>query len=160
MKIEIKHRYTDNVLYVCYAENLKEAVIEAISKNINLSGADLHGADLSGANLHGADLGGANLGGTYLSCAYLGGEKLAICPISMSGTTWDILISESYLVIGCQRHTHGEWKTFTMKEIAEMESRASKFWTANKSWLLSACEAHRKESLAYRKSNPINGETK
>jgi hypothetical protein len=35
-----------------------------------------------------------------------------------------------------------------------MDSNASKFWQSNKSWLLSACKSHRKESLAYRKANP------
>ena len=194
MKIEIKHRYTENVLYACDAENLKDAVIESVNKKTDLRGADLRdanlrdanlrgadfhdanlgGADLGGANLrdanlrgadfHDANLGGADLGGTNLRGVNLGGanlrgadfrgEKIAICPISMSGTTWDILISESYLVIGCQRHPHDEWKAFTADEINMMESRASTFWTANKTWLLSACKAHRKESLAFRKANP------
>ena len=169
MKIEIKHRYTENVLYACDAENLKDAVIESVNKKTDLRGADLRDANLRDANLRGADfhdanLGGADLGGTNLRGVNLGGanlrgadfrgEKIAICPISMSGTTWDILISESYLVIGCQRHPHDEWKAFTADEINMMESRASTFWTANKTWLLSACKAHRKESLAFRKANP------
>ena len=231
MKIEIKQRYTEDVLYTCDAENLKDAVIEAVSKdadlrdadlgganlngaNLNgaylrgadlrdadLGGADLRGADLNGADLHGADLGGANLRGAdlrdadlrdadlrdaylrgadlrdadlcgaYLRGAYLRGadlygKKIVIAPISILNLTWDILISESYLVIGCQRHTHDEWKAFTKDEIKKMESRASNFWTANKSWLLSACKAHRKESLKFRKALGVNeideqlGETK
>ena len=43
----------------------------------NLSGADLYGADLSGANLSGADLSGADLSGTKLSGADLSGTKLS-----------------------------------------------------------------------------------
>jgi hypothetical protein len=35
-----------------------------------------------------------------------------------------------------------------------MASNASSLWSANKSWLLSACKSHRKESLSYRKSHP------
>jgi hypothetical protein len=191
---EIKHRYTENILYACDAENLKDAVIEAVGKKADLSGADLSGADLSGAdlldaylsnadlsgadlsgadlldaylsnadlsganlsgaNLSGADLRGADLSNADLSNADLSGEKIAIAPISILNLTWDILISESYLKIGCQRHTHYEWKAFTDDEIAEMESRASSFWTSNKIWLLSACKYHRKESLAFRKANP------
>jgi hypothetical protein len=176
---EIKHRYTENILYACDAENLKDAVIEAAAKKADLGGAYLRGADLGGAYLRGAylsgadlggaylrgaDLGGADLGGAYLRGAYLSGadlsgaylssEKIAIAPISILNLTWDILISESYLKIGCQRHTHDEWKAFTDDEIAEMESRASSFWTSNKIWLLSACKYHRKESLAFRKANP------
>ena len=212
MKIEIKHCYTENVLYTCDAENLSSAVIEAVGEKADLSGADLSGADLRGAYLsgaylcgtdlrgaylsgaylcgadlsgaylrgadlsgadlsgaylrgaylrgaylRGADLSGAYLSGAYLSGAYLSGEKIAICPILMSGTTWDILISESYLAIGCERHTHDEWRAFTKDEIKEMESRASDFWAANKSWILSACKAHRKESLKF---SEALGETK
>jgi uncharacterized protein YjbI with pentapeptide repeats len=235
MKFEIKHRRTENVLYACDAENLKDAVIEAVGKKADLSDADLRDADLRGADLRDADLrgadlrdaylggadlrdadlrgadlrdadlrgadlrdaylrdanlgganlgdanlsdanlgganlsganlsdaylrdaylGDANLGGANLRDAYLRGEKIAIVPISILNLTWDILISESYLKIGCQRHTHDEWKAFTDDGIAKMEGRASSFWSANKSWLLSACKAHRKESLAYRKANPI-----
>ena len=173
---EIKHRFTNNVLYACEAENLRAVVVEAISKKADLRGADLRGAylggaDLRGANLRGANLYGANLYGAYLGGAYLGGadlggadlggadlggEKLAITPISILNLTWDILITESYLTIGCQRHTHAEWKAFSDDDIAKMESRASAFWSANKSWILAACKAHRKESLAYRKANPVS----
>ena len=91
------------------------------------------------ANLYGADL---------------RGEKIAIAPILIGGLIWNVTISESYLEIGCQRHLHSEWSKFTDDEIAEMELRASDFWKQNKSWLLAACKSDRKESLAYRKSNP------
>ena len=124
----------------------------------NLSGADLRGSYLSYANLSGADLRGSYLSDAYLSDAdlrgaYLSGEKIAIEPILISGLYWYVTISESFLKIGCQRHRHSEWSKFTDDEIAEMEPRAIKFWKQNKSWLLSACKSHRKESLAYRKSN-------
>jgi len=92
-----------------------------------------------GADLYGADL---------------RGEKIVITPILIDGLIWNITISESYLKIGCQRHTHNKWSKFTDEEIEGMEPRASEFWKQNKSWLLAACKAHRKESLAYRKNNP------
>ena len=199
MLIEIKNRWSQNVMYACEAENMRSAVLEAVSKRAYLSGADLSGAylsgaylsgaylsgaylrgadlsgaDLSGADLRGADLRGADLSGAYLSGAYLSGadlsgaylsgaylsgaylsgEKIAIAPISILNLYWDVLISESYLVIGCQRHKHAEWKAFTDGDIAGMASNASSFWSANKSWLLATCKSHRKESLAYRKANP------
>ncbi len=48
--IEIKHRYTDAVIYRSEtAETLREAVEEAVK-----AGADLTQADLTGANLSGA----------------------------------------------------------------------------------------------------------
>jgi len=133
-------------------------------RGADLQGADLQGADLRGAYLRGADLQGADLRGAYLrgadlrgadlQGADLRGEKLAICPIFINGTIWDITITESFLTIGCQRHEHDKWKAFDDEEISRMESRAAAFWTQNKSWLLAACKAHRKESLAFRKANP------
>jgi hypothetical protein len=199
MNIEIKHRFTGNVLYACDAENLKTAVVKAAKSGAYLGGADLGGADLGGADLRcaylggadlggadlggadlrcaylgGADLGGADLGGADLRCAYLGGadlrgaylggaylrgaylggEKLAISPISITGLYWDVLISESYMVIGCQRHEHSKWKAFDDETISDMASNALAFWKQNKSFLMAACKAHRAESLAYRKAHP------
>jgi len=86
MLYEIKHRYTDKVLYSAggnsFAEVLTKAVREGASLTCayleranlvgaNLVGANLEGADLTGAYLTGADLYGANLKGTNLSKANL-----------------------------------------------------------------------------------------
>ena len=77
MNIEIKHRFTNNVLFACEAENMKAAVIEAVGKKVNLSRANLSGADLSGAKLSRADLSGAKLSRADLYGASLGeGKKL------------------------------------------------------------------------------------
>ena len=112
----------------------------------DLSYSDLSYSDLSGSNLRYSDLRYSNLRGSNLS-----GEILAIQPIFISGIDWDICITESYLKIGCERHTHDEWKEFNDEAISEMHGKALEFWKANKSWILSACKAHRKQSLAYRK---------
>jgi uncharacterized protein YjbI with pentapeptide repeats len=93
MKSQIKHRYTDAVLYECElpddkpsgmvtrltlekatttGANLRGATLEGA----NLGGANLRGANLEGANLGGANLEGANLRGAYLGGAYLGGANL------------------------------------------------------------------------------------
>ena len=61
MNIKIKKRYNSNVLYESEKETLKEVVVEAVSKNTDLSGADLSGADLNGTYLGGADLRDADL---------------------------------------------------------------------------------------------------
>jgi len=179
--IEIKHRYTNQVLCSFDVDSLKDAVISAVKKSFNLSGADLFNADLCGADLRGAnlcgadlrganlfnanlrgadlfnadlcgaDLRGANLRGANLFNADLRGEILAITPIFINGLIWDITITESFLEIGCQRHKHEAWEKFTYDEISSMESRALYFWKQNKSWLLLACKSHKKESLAKRK---------
>ena len=41
MKIEIKHRYTNEVIYSCEAESIKEAVEKAVKENANLRNANL-----------------------------------------------------------------------------------------------------------------------
>ena len=71
--IEIKHRWSGNVLYHSEtATTTKEAVVEAVKNAANLSRANL-----SGANLSGADLSGANLSRAYLSRADLSGADLS-----------------------------------------------------------------------------------
>jgi uncharacterized protein YjbI with pentapeptide repeats len=149
MNIEIRHRYTNNVLYACDMDDLRSVVVKAVA-----DGADLYGADLRGADLRGADLYGANLRGADLWGADLWGEKIAIAPVLIGGLRWTICISEGYLEIGCQRHSHGEWKAFSDDEIADMSDEALQFWQQWKKPLLDMCKTHRKESLAYRKANP------
>ena len=61
MKIQIKNRYTEEVIYECEAESLKEAVEKAVKEKADLSEANLREADLRGANLRGADLSKADL---------------------------------------------------------------------------------------------------
>ena len=68
MKIEIKHRYNDSILFAhdCEENSLKITLQMALKASANLYGADLGGANLRGANLYGADLYGANLYGKKL----------------------------------------------------------------------------------------------
>ena len=64
-KVQIKST-SGSLLFEFEGETLKEAVIEAVSKNADLYGADLYGANLRGANLRGVDLRGADLYGANL----------------------------------------------------------------------------------------------
>ena len=69
------------VLFKSDKETIKETLIEAIKKGIDLRGAYLEGADLGGAYLRGADLRDADLRDAYLvgadlRGAYLGGADL------------------------------------------------------------------------------------
>jgi len=85
-KIEIKNRWTGEVIYSSKKETLKEAVVEAVEKKAELYGADLreaslyeaelYGADLRGADLRAANLYGANLRGADLRGANLYGANL------------------------------------------------------------------------------------
>ena len=60
-KIEIKNRWTGSIVFSSKKETIKEAVIDAISSDVDLRDVDLSGADLRGAYLRDAYLGGADL---------------------------------------------------------------------------------------------------
>ena len=49
--MEIKNRYTRQVIVSDESGTIKEALLNAIKEGVNLSGADLYGVNLSGANL-------------------------------------------------------------------------------------------------------------
>ena len=82
MKIEIKNRWTGEVIYACEAGSMKLAVKAAIEAKANLSEANLREANLRGADLRGADLSGADLRGADLdySCwpLWCGSNKVKI----------------------------------------------------------------------------------
>ena len=61
MKHQIKHRYTDAVLFECDVPDeiesglaMRHALEKAVASDANLIGANLSGANLSGADLSGA----------------------------------------------------------------------------------------------------------
>ena len=154
MKIEIKSRFTGEVLFTHEAEknSVKITLIAAISAGPDLLGADLRGAnlycaDLRGANLYCANLYGANLYGADLYGADLYGEKLLKTPLFILNLDWHVTITTSHMKIGCQLHLISEWRSFNDDEISEMSSRALEFWNKYKSVLLSMCEAHQQEDL-------------
>jgi uncharacterized protein YjbI with pentapeptide repeats len=97
---------------------------------------------LDGANLDGANLDGANLDGANLDGANLDGEILTRAPISILNLVWPILITEGFMRIGCQRHSHEEWRSFDNAAIRRMESRATEFWARWKIPLLAMCDNH------------------
>jgi hypothetical protein len=74
---QIKHRWTDVVLFEGNFDTMRLCVEAAVKSRANLAGANLAGAYLGGAYLAGAYLAGAYLGGAYLAGAYLGGANLA-----------------------------------------------------------------------------------
>lgn len=117
MLIEIKNCYTDEVIFShnCADNTIARAVTEAVKRGANLSRADL--------------------------C----GEILKKTPVSISNLKWDILITDEYMRVGCQRHKIDEWREFTDEQIVAMDFSALKFWRQWKLPLLAMCEAHRAE---------------
>jgi hypothetical protein len=89
MKQQIKHRYTDAVLFECDVPDdvssglrMRHALEKAVSERAYLAGAILARANLARANLAGAyladaNLADANLAGAYLARANLAGAYLA-----------------------------------------------------------------------------------
>jgi hypothetical protein len=99
MKIEIKHRYTNEVIYSCEAENIKEAVEKAVKENSNLENANLENANLGYANLENVNLENAkNL------------DKTIKLPMYCK---WTHGITNGNLIhIGCEKRTIEEWDSF------------------------------------------------
>ena len=168
--IQIKSRFTGNVLKEVDAANLRAANLRAADlcaadlraadlraadlcganlRGANLRAADMRdadmrdaelcGADLRGANLRGADLRGADLRCADLLGANLCGEKLKSIPVFIYGLKWFVTVTNEFLTIGCQRHTHAEWAAFSDEQISDMDEGALNFWQMWKPSLLSVC---------------------
>ena len=80
-KIQIKNRYTNEIMFEIEAKNMKEAVEKAVKEekslfNADLSKSDLSNANLSNANLYEANLSNANLSNANLSKSDLVGVKI------------------------------------------------------------------------------------
>ena len=165
---QIKSWLTGAVLFECDVPDAHSgmaarfALEKATQSGADLSGADLSGADLYGANLYGANLSGADLSGANLSRANLSranlsgadlyganlcdakidGEEIKKPPVHIGVLAWDVLITEGFMRIGCQRHTHEAWAEFGPDEIHDMAGNATEFWEQWKSILLSICKEH------------------
>jgi hypothetical protein len=62
--------------------------------------------------------------------------------VQIGGLAWDVLITEGFMRIGCQRHTHEAWAEFGPDEIHDMAGNATEFWEQWKAILLSICKEH------------------
>ena len=144
MKISILNRFSASVVFEADIENntVKLTLELALKSSANLRGANLCGANLDDANLCGANLCGADLRGANLRGANLDDEKLTKTPLQLNNLKWFVLISDSYLRIGCQRHSISDWEKFKDSEIEKMDSGALDFWKKWKNSILTICKAH------------------
>ena len=115
--------------------SMQESGSKADLRDADLRGADLRGADLRDANLRGADLRGADLRGADLCGADLCGADLRGADLPdqtfvIMGEAYYLQITNAeYIKAGCQHHTAEQWRSFTRREIAEMDGRkALKFY--------------------------------
>lgn len=81
--IEIKNRWTGELMHTVDAETVKDAVEKLVKRSANLSGADLSGADLSGAIK------------VPMYCKWTHG-----------------ITDEKLIHIGCEKRTIEEWDVF------------------------------------------------
>ena len=130
---QIKRWLTGAVLFECDVPDAHSGMAARFA---------LEKATQSGANLSGADLYGANLSGADLSGAKIDGEEIKKPPVQIGGLAWDVLITEGFMRIGCQRHTHEAWAEFGPDEIHDMAGNATEFWEQWKAILLSICKEH------------------
>jgi len=164
MKIEIKNRYSGEIILCGEYESVKDCLEE--NHGANLYRADLRGADLREANLYGtnlreadlreanlceanlreADLRGANLREADLCGANYNGEKLEKEPMQILGLKYHILITKEQVKIGCELHKIEEWKKFTDKEILSMDGKNGLvWWKKHKKLVLDANKTHKEE---------------
>jgi len=75
--LEIKNRFTGEVIFTSTKTTYKEAVEEAVSENVNLENANLRNTNLENVNLENANLRNADLKNTNLSNANLWNTNLS-----------------------------------------------------------------------------------
>jgi len=120
--IEIKRRFSGEVIFSVETDSFKSALEVAVRKGVDLRGVDLRGADLRGANFRGVDLRGVNLRGTNLRGVDLQGAK-NIMQIN-GDIPYVVTLTKKYVLVGCEHHTWQEWKEFKEDELAEMNGLA------------------------------------
>ena len=130
MKHQIKHRYTDAVLFECDVPDDMESGLRTrhvLEKAVG-SRAYLSGAYLSGANLSGAK--------------WRDGITINRAPLQLSGLHWAVYILDDHMQIGCELHTLAEWAAFDDARIVEMDGKnALRFWRNHKAALLELAAA-------------------
>src|SRR3990167_3921651 len=79
-------------------------------------------------------LGGEFLGGTFW------GDRLSCNPLSVYGLRWLVVISDTKMQIGCERHLISEWAAFDDATLNKMDRGALEFWRVHGATLMSLCE--------------------
>ena len=122
MKVQIKHRYTDAVLFEADVPDdmpsgmqMRVALEKATAAKANLRGSDLSGSNLSGSNLSGSNLSGSNLSGKKLI-----GERpfFQVGPLGSRSDYFLAFITDAGLVLraGCFTGTVAEFEAKLLDE--------------------------------------------
>ncbi len=110
----------------------------------NLAGAYLAHANLAHANLADANLAHANLAGAYLAHAKIRNNiTITQAPICISGLTWFVTIWDRHMQIGCEFHSHDDWRGFDTETWLRMGGKqAVQLRDKHLATLLALCDAH------------------
>ena len=126
MKFEIKNRFTGAVKFIAEIE-CEEGASTSIKLGLAVKWAVKAGANLADANLAGANLAGLSGLNDWVKCIQI--------------EDWPITYTSEVMQIGCQRHSHEEWRGFSDAEIRVMDSmKALKFWHKWKGWIFQTIE--------------------
>ncbi len=163
--MNLKNRFTCEVIHSGDFESMKELVLDAINKGAKLHDADLRFANLQGANLQGAYLRGADLQGADLRFAKLhdadlqdaklhgvnlrfadlwrcAGNRREVKSMFIS-EIYPITYTSEYLQIGCELHKISEWWSFDDDRIRRMDcQKALDFWAENKEFIKMTLEKY------------------
>ena len=115
--MEIKNRYTRQVIFSDESGTIKEALLNAIKEGVDLSEADLSRVNLSGADLSRVKLSGADLSGANLSGADLSGADLPIY------CKWYVTIKDNTINIGCENKSIPEWEDWFNNSTEEFSTK-------------------------------------
>jgi len=147
MKIQIKNRWSLEVIFECESDSIKDAVEIAIGSDADLRDANLRDADLRDADLRGADLRGADLSyadlrdadllGADLSYADLRGADLIVLQLP----SYTAYVQKTHTRIGCKYYSNDEWKSFSDEEISKMDLNALEFWDTYKTVIFAAIDS-------------------
>lgn len=126
MKIEIKNRYTKEVIFSheCKNNTVKKTVLEAIRQNCNLRESDLSGSDLSTCDLSGSNLSESDLSGSDLTLCDLSGSNLSRCNLRGSDLSESDL-SESDLSWSNLRESDLSWSDLSWSDLSGSNLRGS-----------------------------------
>jgi hypothetical protein len=153
--------FNGKVIHFGNFDSMKELVLDAIEKGVDLSGANLGGVDLSGvdfrdsvlwgvdfcgSDLSGVNLRGANIRNTDLRNADLSGVDLRNCAGNRNqiksifiSEIYSITYTSEYLQIGCESHLIKDWWKFDDERIKAMDGdKALNFWAESKSFIKKA----------------------
>ena len=106
----------------------------------NLRDADLRYADLRGVDLRGVDLRGVDLRDAYIQDSSSETIKIKETPLQILGMSWDIIVFDSHMKIGCEFHSIKDWSEYDDERIERMHNEAKEWWGNHKKMIMDFCD--------------------